>query len=287
MEVHGAVSHRFDAAASHARNSEAHSARLVASDAKAERKASPDSVNLSNDCRVSAEDQTENASGVMRLLQEGHFRGVSDVRLRINFHDQISALEAAETASRLDAGIQDLTENLDSELKIFLEANTLDAEPAASFDEAAKQLFSDVAVAAYSYSSGDVKSIDSLLLGLQDAFDKFAESVRGLTVEDSPEEAPDANLTAVSSEALSTSDGEGVDNPTLSDVLDTFLTEIGGTFSSSLLGLKESLSDVQVLPELSGPNGNGKAYDKFLSMYNALSESSEGSPQPDQFDAVA
>ena len=39
----------------------------------------------------------EKAKGVIRLLQEGHFKGVADVRLRINFFDELTALGLVET----------------------------------------------------------------------------------------------------------------------------------------------------------------------------------------------
>lgn len=31
----------------------------------------------------------EKVKGVVRLLHEGHFKGVADIRLRINFHEQL------------------------------------------------------------------------------------------------------------------------------------------------------------------------------------------------------
>jgi hypothetical protein len=37
--------------------------------------------------------QQNRAQGAMRLLQEGHFKGVAALRLRINFFDQLPALE--------------------------------------------------------------------------------------------------------------------------------------------------------------------------------------------------
>ena len=47
------------------------------------------------------ENSAEGQKGVLRLLQEGHFKGVSDVRLRINFHDEISAMESEQLMEKL------------------------------------------------------------------------------------------------------------------------------------------------------------------------------------------
>ena len=41
------------------------------------------------------EKTTGRANGVLRLLDAGHFKGVADVRLRINFHDELSPQAAA------------------------------------------------------------------------------------------------------------------------------------------------------------------------------------------------
>ena len=39
---------------------------------------------------------SEDVEGIIHLLQEGHFKGVADVRLRINFHEELAAIEADE-----------------------------------------------------------------------------------------------------------------------------------------------------------------------------------------------
>jgi hypothetical protein len=46
-----------------------------------------------------AEDHKEGKAprGVLRLLQEGHFKGVADLRLRINFFDQLAAIGQGES----------------------------------------------------------------------------------------------------------------------------------------------------------------------------------------------
>ncbi|MHC4216368.1 MAG: hypothetical protein ACYSWP_23700 [Planctomycetota bacterium] len=47
--------------------------------------------------------------GVIRNLMEGHYKGVSDVRLRINFHEEITAIEnqqlQAASAEKLNRSI--------------------------------------------------------------------------------------------------------------------------------------------------------------------------------------
>jgi len=42
------------------------------------------------------------------------------------------------------------------------------------------------------------------------------------------------------------------------------------SFAAAMEELVNSLNGVQVLPELSEPNGNGVAYEKFLAIYNEM-----------------
>lgn len=42
------------------------------------------------------EEETQEAKGVFRLLQEGHFNGVADIRLRINFFEELAGSELPE-----------------------------------------------------------------------------------------------------------------------------------------------------------------------------------------------
>ena len=48
------------------------------------------------------------AKGVLRLLEAGHFRGVADVRLRINFFDELSAKATADAQQAAVAGTANL-----------------------------------------------------------------------------------------------------------------------------------------------------------------------------------
>ena len=59
------------------------------------------------------------AKGVIRNLMQGHFKGVADVRLRINFHEELMALEQGQVAQALapqTGSLQNLAADLE-ELK--------------------------------------------------------------------------------------------------------------------------------------------------------------------------
>ncbi len=44
-------------------------------------------------------EETQEAKGVLRLLQEGHFKGVADIRLRINFSEELAGAELPELSA--------------------------------------------------------------------------------------------------------------------------------------------------------------------------------------------
>ena len=77
-----------------------------------------DSQVLSDESDSVAQPAAENnidedgAKGVLRLLQEGHFKGVADVRLRINFHDELAAIEQAHLRASAQENTVPLTESL-------------------------------------------------------------------------------------------------------------------------------------------------------------------------------
>ena len=67
---------------------------------------SPDGVEVS-----SVENNEDSPRGVIRLLLEGHFKGVADVRLRINFQDELA-----------DAGFQEAGPVVTEQVASLLEA---------------------------------------------------------------------------------------------------------------------------------------------------------------------
>ena len=83
-------------------------------------------------------------------------------------------------------------------------------------------------------------------LGLSSNFDEFIASLNSILLP-AETESTDANSS-------------------FQDSIQNFKT----TFVESIDELTNVLIDIKTLPDLSEPNGNGKAFDKFLSIYNNL-----------------
>ena len=74
---------------------------------------------------------------------------------------------------------------------------------------------------------------------------------------------------------------------TAQEALDQLIANLTETFSSKLSSFEKLLSEISVLPDLSEPTGNGKAYNKFLAIYNSMYDPAGDLPPPEQVDAVA
>jgi hypothetical protein len=217
--------------------------------------------------------------GVIRLLQAGHFKGVADVRLRINFHEEITALEQAQAARVAEEGISSLMDSINGEIGGFLQTAEIDEETAAAVSEAAEILNASFSEMSENLGA-DYAGANNLISSLQAGYDDFISTVNAGAVEQ-PEED-----TGETEKIITTQENEIVpaENNEISDPeeeppaeeplspLEQFLAGLTENFSAGLDELQMSLMEVNVLPELSEPNGNGKAYEKFVSIYNALTE---------------
>ena len=58
--------------------------------------------------------ESSDSDGVLCLLQEGHFKGVSDIRLRINFHNELAAIEAQQLQAVADEQIDGILQTVGS-----------------------------------------------------------------------------------------------------------------------------------------------------------------------------
>jgi hypothetical protein len=193
-------------------------------------------------------DDTEDSKGVLHLLQEGHFKGVSDVRLRINFYDELTSLEAGKLQAVAEEKVNAVLESVGGAVNSFLaaEENGLTEEQTAGVSE----LQETFVQAASGYTNEPV-------IDLNNAFEDFVEALRNLFTPP-----------ALTQEENTTTEAESPDAPGLS--WQTFIENLQSAFKTATNELTQAFAEVRILPELSEPNGNGVAYEKFLAIYNEL-----------------
>ena len=193
-------------------------------------------------------DDTEDGKGVLRLLQEGHFKGVSDVRLRINFFEQLKAIEAGKLQVVAEQKVNDVLESVGGVVNSFLEAeeNGLTQEQTAGVSK----LQETFVQAVNGYTNEPVTDLNN-------AFDEFVEALRDLFT-----------IQGQTQEENTTTEAESPDASELP--WQTFIEDLESAFTAATNELTQAFAEARILPELSEPNGNGVAYEKFLAIYNEL-----------------
>lgn len=194
-----------------------------------------------------ADDTEEDGKGVLRLLQEGHFKGVSDVRLRINFFEELAAIEAGKLQAVAEEKVNAVLESVGGIVDTFLEEeNGLTQEQTASISELQETFIQ--AASGYTYEP---------VTDLNNAFEEFVEALRNLFTPP-----------ALTQEENTTTEAESPDAPELP--WQTFIDNLQSAFTTAMNELTQAFAEARILPELSEPSGNGVAYEKFLAIYNEL-----------------
>ncbi len=222
------------------------------------------------------EDSVENddkARGVLRLLQQGHFKGVSDVRLRINFHDQIAAMEQSQMAAAVAASAPSLVEGVQSEIDALIGSDNLTEDQSIAVAAAAESFAAVVpqAVEEFAGASEFVSTVRA-------AFDEFTAAIdTALTIVSEPEptepppvvDDPVPDAVAIETEPPATSvETPAEEIPSFS--ADDFIAGLIEAFTAALDKIEADLLATSALPEISEPNGQGRAFEKFMAIYGEL-----------------
>jgi hypothetical protein len=249
---------------------------------------------------------THQTKGVISLLQEGHFKGVADVRLRIIFNDELTAIESDQLKTAAEENIEGLLTALAA--TTAPEALTEAPQLQQTFTDAVQQAKND-------FLSAEPPSKADLIASLNAAFQAFIE---GLWTNFAPATGPAEGLAAGQEETGGETEDaiesgeeetpaqvglvgqEGGESPEpapetapateLDPQVTSYIAGLEAAFETAMNELIGAVDGVAVLPELSQPSGNGVAYDKFLAIYNqlrGLQVPTEGSEGTEAIDATA
>lgn len=239
------------------------------------------------------ENDSESVKGVIKNLLDGHYKGVSDVRLRINHYEELAAIEQSQTQAAASEGIDALLGTVGAGIQEVLGSDgsaqvSDDGQTALTSDEPTQVLSQDqqnsimeyyeifnqaINQARDGFLAGELNQED-MISNIGNVFLVFVESLEELFTpadEIGPEDtattdpaSPDAIDKSQSNETLELS------TQAIPEYLQTIITNWQDNFYASLEELTKALETVEVLPELSEPSGNGVAYNKFLAIYNEL-----------------
>ncbi|MFW2368065.1 MAG: hypothetical protein ACN4GW_16735 [Desulforhopalus sp.] len=227
----------------------------------------------------STENEIANEStGVVRNLETGHFKGVADLRLRLNFQEQFQGAtvkeaeqQIAEEAKALETTINSKVEELENSFEFTFEfsysfslsSSSRQSTPADRTIQAEEQAL-DVKSVFESFRNTFNTMFEELSKfnpdGIQNNNLVAADEIP--VGETNPIDTTNSLTAALEVPEESTEDTQ----PEVS--FTNALNELRDFFESELLLMEERITAVLTLPPVSPPQGNGVAYDRFLEMYN-------------------
>jgi hypothetical protein len=237
------------------------------------------------------------ARGVIRNLEAGHFRGVADVRLRINFFDLLSAGAAQAAAAVAQEQAPALGDTVSTQIDDLLATRTIDDQAEASLGELRDAFDAAVGTAVVDFAAhGDQdileqqlrSAFDDLLAELGDVFGPLIEeqepppltldpTAEGLADVANPPDARNALgvLADLGPSPISADSDPSIAPPAQPDPLpapapDDPFAPLLAAFADALDQFLAAVSTAAQLPDPSAPNGKGGAYEKFLAIYNDL-----------------
>ncbi len=223
--------------------------------------------------------------GVIRLLLAGHFKGVADVRLRINFHEELAAAGIREEKPVIADKVASLSETVNGYLDDIRSSDALSEDLSAdieslqeAFNSSVGSLLSEFDPAgeeAYAaLSSGLRSSFEALLSSLVTLLGLDSDGATDITAE-SAEGSPPAEPVAVTEDsttdaASDSSSSAGLEQDSEATPLRLIVDDLANAFSAAVDELSDVRASASLLPPLSPPQGNGTAYSKFLAVYQDM-----------------
>ncbi len=245
------------------------------------------------------------ARGAVRLLQEGHFKGVAALRLRINFYDQLSGLEqeamqatAQESVAELNLAMQEHIDGMGNE-------GLIDEESGSQLSEIADNFASEL----QNSITGNKLDPQQLISGFEQGYESFRTVFQNMLLAPAPIPMEEGQVTQTSpteetpvpveqsdenhSSSISIQESEQASEETIAspappkkendtqELLNASLDTLDSIFRAQLGSLEERLQEATVLSIPEQPDNEGAAFQKFLSIYQDMQSSAETDNDPD------
>ncbi|MHC4609344.1 MAG: hypothetical protein ACYS7M_03245 [Planctomycetota bacterium] len=124
--------------------------------------------------------EAEKMPGVVRLLEAGHFKGVADVRLRINFFDELSARAAAAAGPVAQTQSRELVDTVGTAANELIETLATDDQTSEALTGLLEEFDSAVQASVDKFAADGAADSDALAGALQSAFDTLVQGLREL-----------------------------------------------------------------------------------------------------------
>jgi hypothetical protein len=217
--------------------------------------------------------------GVVRLLMEGHFKGVADVRLRINFMDELRQAAGAQAGETFKEGLGELAEKVPTTTRDALAGLLQDGRLT---EEDVNEAIDAFALTAEGImAQADEVGTGNALSQLGEALAALESSLgTALPTGDQPpvEDTEDGSTTVTPQSDRENAAAEPVESvsESTSALSASPLEELRSELAGLLQNLTEAVEQSEALPPLSQPNGNGRAYAMFLATYSEMTGNAVG-----------
>jgi hypothetical protein len=206
----------------------------------------------------------ERTKGVIRNLMAGHFKGVADVRLRINFFDELNGLQTQSYKAAAAEQLDGLVETLAAKLEELME--DVPGEITAEVRDLLEAFLADISKIKNGLPSWGQVTPDVLRTDLENLFSTLVTALREIASQPAgtaQEELEDSDiapiLTGVAEEGAQAVSWAATLADGLKGAVDTAMDELSSRMASAA-----------ILPPLSDDPVKGAAYAKFLKMYEEL-----------------
>ena len=110
---------------------------------------------------------------MLRLLEQGHFKGVADVRLRINFAGELAQRQTQALQQAGDEQLASLTDSITAPLASLTESSELQAGQQQDVTDSQDALVSAIDAVHQSLGESDNSDRDAIVTDVQAAFDQL------------------------------------------------------------------------------------------------------------------
>lgn len=205
--------------------------------------------------------------GVLGLLEAGHFRGVADVRLRINLFEELSQAANAKAVSAAEEVAAALTSEITTQAQELFGSMIVDEEQNAALAELLSSFRAAVESSAQRDETQTAPDSAAMTESIRAAYETLVSDL-GAVFGPAPEQASDPTTIAAESDL----EAMGVETAGIAEApLAAALDSLTGSFEAALAQLVAETETAMFLPDPTPPeNGNGAAYAKFLAIYSQL-----------------
>jgi hypothetical protein len=212
--------------------------------------------------------------GVLRLLEDGHFKGVADVRLRINFFDELSARADQQAVNAASDGTKTLLSEMSENLEALAGSLTLTDDQSKAIATAQEAFTASIEHSLADFGTAESREATGLHAAYAGAFDAFIQDLQA-TLQPAPtpaqtETGETGASSPESSESAASEEPGATPVPAELPDLTAAFADLVSAFTASLDTLMASVNASSKLSDPAPYSGSGKAYDKFAAIYNQM-----------------